>query len=211
MRTGRGFERLVNFTDAVVAIALTLLILPLVEVAGEISEEEEAVGQVLQEHLGEIVAFVVSFLVIWFLWMSHHQTLEYFRGYDEGLMWLHMLWLITLVTLPFSTQLLGTDSYSRGAAPLYVGTLLLSAIALTGISLHGRRKPELLHADRPEVQRWRARPVSYFTICVMAIALAVSIIFPDAGVWGLILLLLERPFDRVWAKIRGRPAPEPEV
>jgi uncharacterized membrane protein len=211
MRTGRGFERLVNFTDAVVAIALTLLILPLVEVAGEISEKEEPVGQVLHEHLGEIIAFVVSFLVIWFLWMSHHHTLEYFRAYDEGLMWLHMLWLLTLVSLPFSTQLLGTDSYSRGAAPLYISTLLISAIALTSIVIKGRRKPELLHADRPEVQRWRANPVSYFTIGVMVIALAVSIIFPDLGVWGLILLLLERPFERVWAKIRHRQAPEPDV
>jgi len=45
----------------------------------------------------------------------------------------------------------------------------------------------------------------------MVIALAVSIIFPDAGVWGLILLLLERPFNRVWAKIRHRPVPEPDV
>ena len=35
MRTGRGFERLVNFTDAVIAIAVTLLVLPLVEIPGE--------------------------------------------------------------------------------------------------------------------------------------------------------------------------------
>jgi uncharacterized membrane protein len=211
MRTGRGFERLVNFTDAVVAIALTLLILPLVEVAGEIAENEEPVGQVLQEHRNAILSFLISFLVIWFLWMSHHQTLEHFRAYDEGLMWLHMLWLLTLVTLPFSTQLLGTDSYSRGAAPLYISTLLVSAIALTAITIKGRRKPELLHIEKPEVQRWLARPVSFFTIGVMVIALAVSIIFPDYGVWGLILLLLERAYGRVWAKIRHRPAPEPDV
>lgn len=211
MRTGRGFERLVNFTDAVVAIALTLLVLPLVEVAGEIADKQEQVGHVLNEHRGEIIAFVVSFLVIWFLWMSHHQALEYFHAYNEPLMWVHMVWLLTVVSLPFSTQLLSTDSYSLGAAPLYVATLLVSAIALTCIDLVGRHWTELLHADNPEVQRWLASPVSYFTIGVMVIALAVSIIFPDAGVWGLILLLFERPFIRVWAKLRGRPAPEPDV
>lgn len=211
MRTGRGFERLVNFTDAVVAIALTLLILPLVEVAGEIADNEEPVGEVLALHRGDIISFFVSFLVIWFLWMSHHQILEHFRGYNEGLMWLSMVWLITIVTLPFSTQLLATDSYSRGAAPLYIGTLLISAAALAAINIVGRRKPELLHADRPEVQRWLASPVSFFTICVMTIALAISIVFPEQGVVGLILLLFERPFEKVWAKLRGRQAPEPDV
>jgi uncharacterized membrane protein len=212
MRTGRGFERLVNFTDAVVAIALTLLILPLVEVAGEIADQEEPVGDVLYHHRGDIYSFFISFLVIWFFWMSHHQILEHFRGYTEGLMWLHMVWLLTIVTLPFSTQLLATDSYSLGAAPLYISTLLVSAAALAAINILGRRKPEmLLHTDKPEVQQWLAHPVSFFTIGVMVIALAISLIFPEQGVWGLILLLLERPFDRVWAKVRHRPAPEPDV
>ena len=206
MQTGRGFERLVNFSDAVIAIALTLLVLPLVEIPGEVTEDETVAG-VLSDHAGEILSFLISFVVIWILWLAHHRTMEYFRAYDGTLLWLHGLWLFSMVTLPFMTQFLN-KSYERGAVPLYISALLLASIALTGVSLRGRRKTELLHMDRAETKRWLAYPHSYFTMVTLLVALIISIIFPGLGAWPLLLLFLETPVNAITDRMRRRSHPE---
>jgi uncharacterized membrane protein len=202
MRTGRGFERLVTFSDAVIAIAMTLLVLPLVEIPSELTPTE-SVGDVLSDHSNEIGAFLISFLVIWILWSGHHRTMEYFRGYDSVLTILHMLWLLTLVVLPFTTQFL-SKGHHQGEDPLYVGTLLLSAIGLLAIGLRGRHKRELLHTDRPEVEQWLSHPISYFTVAVLFIALVLCTLFPAVGAAPLLLLLLEHPTDVLVNRIHDR-------
>lgn len=203
MRTGRGFERLVNFSDAVIAIAMTLLVLPLVEIPGEL-EPGESMADVLSEHRGELGAFVLSFLVIWTFWDAHHRTMEYFRGYDHTLMRLHMVFLFTLVTLPFSTQLLSAENDDQ-AVSFYIGTLLVTSLVLVWISVHGRRKRELLQADRPEVEQWLAQPVSWYKPAVLLFALVVSLFWAAWGTWALLLLILDNPIERLIAKLRGRP------
>lgn len=205
MRTGRGFERLVNFTDAVIAIAVTLLVLPLVEIPQELAEGEH-LGEVFAGHRAEFGAFALSFLVIWVLWLAHHHTMEYFKAYDPTLMRLHMIWLFTIVTLPFSTQLLSTQDNGDGEVPLYVGTLFLSSLILLGIAWQGRRKHELLHADRAEVQEWLSRRPSFFAAAVLGVSFALSPFFPTPALFVLLLLLFESVADRITARLSGRPA-----
>jgi len=208
MRTGRGFERLVNFTDAVIAIAVTLLVLPLVEIPGEL-KPDDTMGEILDEHGGELGAFVLSFLVIWTFWAAHHHVMEYFRGYDYLLMRIHMVFLFTMISLPFSTQLL-TGEHFDWAVPFYIGTLLVSSLTLVAISARGRSKPELLHDDRAEVRRWLAQPLSLYRPVVLTLALVVSLFSPELGTYLLILLVFDNVVDRLIAKARGLPAPDPE-
>ena len=208
MRTARGFERLVNFSDAVIAIAITLLVLPLVEIPGELTPEDSFVD-ILSEYRGELGGFVLSFLVIWTFWDAHHQIMEHFRGYDHALMRLHMVFLFTLITLPFSTQLISKEADDR-AVPFYIATLLITSLTLVGIALRGKRKPELLQTDRAEVRQWMDRPASWYNVIVLVFALVVSLIRPDWGTWALLLLLFGQLIDRLIARVRGKPAPDPE-
>lgn len=206
MRTGRGFERLVNFSDAVIAIAATLLVLPLVEIPTE-ANAGDTIWQLLADNGDQLTAFVISFLVIWALWRAHHSMMEHFRGYDAAIVRLHMVWLFTIVVLPFTTQLMSGDAFSHSAMPLYIGTLLVSSITLLAMNVHGRAKPELLEQDHPEVQRWLAEPISYFVASVMVLALIVSLVAPQFGTYTLILLVFDGPFERVLRRLRrGRRA-----
>lgn len=203
MRTGRGFERLITFADAVVAIALTLLVLPLVEIAGQV-REGESVGRVISDHRDQVTAFVISFVVIWGLWTLHHRTMEYFDGYDAAIMRLTLLWLFTIVVLPFTTQLLNSEAYAHGAVTVYIGVLLVSSLCLLGMSLRGRRHRELLLADRPEVDEWINAPRSLTTVGILLVAFVLSIAVPSVGTWPLLALLFTDAIDRVVLRIQER-------
>jgi uncharacterized membrane protein len=201
--TGRGFERLVNFSDAVVAIAVTLLVLPLVELPRELTAGQD-VGDLWTEHVADFTAFFISFVVIWSLWLGHHGTMEYFRAYDHWLIRWHMLWLLTIVVLPFSTELISITANESGAVPLYIGTLLLSSVSLLGMALHGRRRTELLHAGSAEVAAWLGRSVSFYNTAVMVLAFGLSLVAPAVGLWSLLLLLLDNVVEGLVARMRRR-------
>jgi uncharacterized membrane protein len=203
VRTGRGFERLITFADAVVAIAMTLLVLPLVDIPGELADDA-GVGAAFTQHGAEIRGFVISFVVIWALWTAHHRTMEYFRGYDAVILRLTLVWLFTIVVLPFTTQLLTGTRNDSGATTLYVGVLLVSSLCLVGMSWWGRRHRELLLADGSEVDDWVNEPLSIITASILLVALVLTAIWPGVGAWPLLALLLDDPVERLWFRVRRR-------
>jgi uncharacterized membrane protein len=208
VRTRRGFERLITFADAVVAIALTLLVLPLVEITAQV-REGTSIGRVLSDHGDQITAFVISFVVIWGLWTLHHRTMEYFDGYDPAIMRLTLLWLFTIVVLPFTTQLLNSEAYGHGAVPVYIGVLLVSSLSLFGMSWWGRRHRELLLPDRAEVDDWVNAPRSLTTVGILLVAFVLSIAVPAIGTWPLLALLFTDSIDRAVHRLRRRAVRRP--
>jgi uncharacterized membrane protein len=203
VRTRHGFERLVTFADAVVAIALTLLVLPLTEIATDLDGQKN-VWEVLGDNGAAIGAFAISFAVIWVFWTAHHSTMEHFNGYDGVILRLTLIWLFTIVVLPFVTQLLAGEEYDLGAAPLYDGVLFVSSLSLAAMSWWGHRHPELLHPNSEEVRQWLAEPVSLVTPIILLIALVLSIFVPPIGSWPLLALVLDDRIEHLWLRLRGK-------
>jgi uncharacterized membrane protein len=202
VRTERGFDRIVNFSDATVAIAMTLLVLPLVEIGGD-SEAGVSVWELLHENGSAIFGFVLGFLVIWSMWVNHHRLMEYFADYDSRMMALHLIWLLTMVSIPFTTQLItNTNLYENGATALYVAVLLLSSVCLHLLGRHGRRHPVLLH-DGPEVKAWLAGPYTWTTPAVLAFVLVLVLVFPSVGAWPMLLLFVDGLIESRVAKRRA--------
>ncbi|MFT3662193.1 MAG: TMEM175 family protein [Gordonia sp. (in: high G+C Gram-positive bacteria)] len=189
-RTTEGLRRLIAFTDAIVAIALTLLVLPLTDLASD-APEETGLGAFLSDHLSILVSFVVSFTVIWALWRQHHRLIEYFRCYDGPLSRLHFVWLFTVVLMPFSTALIGSSSMAA-ANTLYIANLWVSVAALGLMQHHGLRRPALLEPGRPR-RELAAAGIDYAPIVLLTVALVITAIRPSVGQWPLLLLLLAIP------------------
>jgi uncharacterized membrane protein len=148
VHTERGLDRLVNFSDAVVAIAITLLVLPLVDLPGELATTP--FRTVMSEHSWSLIGFGVSFLVIARLWRVHHQIFERVRDYNRALVWLNFTWLFTIVLLPFPTALLGSNDLPDATRPIdtfYLATLTVSSAALAGMTLLIDRVAELRVSD----------------------------------------------------------------
>lgn len=199
LRTERGLDRFVTFVDAVVAIAITLLVLPLVDVATE-REPGQSVADLLGDHVGELAAFTLSFVVIARLWSVHHAVFERVGGYDRTLVRLSLLWLFTIVLLPFPTALLAGEDGGRTVFALYVGDLTASSIALTLIVVHVARTPAVQRAGSGEVGRVVPSAV---TTALFLVALVLGLLVPAIGFWGLLLQFATSPVVRLWGRLRG--------
>lgn len=101
-----GLERIVFMSDAVFAIALTLLVLEIKLPPGHPLSASEFAGAILGL-LPKFYSYVLSFLVLAVYWMAHHQTFSHIVRYNARLMWFNLFMLLFVAFLPFSSGLLG--------------------------------------------------------------------------------------------------------
>jgi uncharacterized membrane protein len=183
--THRGFDRLKNLSDGIVAIAVTLLILPLVDVATDIGHTD--VGVLLADNAGKLFAFALSFVVIARLWVQHHGLFRDLDGYTRSLVWANMLWLAAIIFLPFPTELVSSGpSGDPRVAGLYVGTIAVAGVANVVMHWLILRSPGMLFADaRGSV---RLIPSLVDTIA-MVVATLLAFFVPHASLWPLVLLI----------------------
>jgi uncharacterized membrane protein len=114
----RAAERLTFFSDAVVAIAMTLLAIDLPVPEGS----TVSVFWTSVEHdEGHYVTFRISFVVIAAAWRDHHQLFQYAKRTDARLLVLNTGWLLTIVLNPFATKLLITGGQSLDTHALRFG------------------------------------------------------------------------------------------
>ena len=100
-----GLERIAFFSDAVIAIAITLLALE-VRLPDQVSAASELTAW-LVTLIPRFVSFFISFFVIGMFWMSHHRMFEYLRTYDRVLIWINLIFLFLVAFTPFPTSVLG--------------------------------------------------------------------------------------------------------
>jgi uncharacterized membrane protein len=195
-RRTRTLQRVTAFTDAVVAIALTLLVLPLVNIADK-SRAGESLTELVSGNRGDLFAAAASFLVIEQFWRSHRRLYEGLVDYDEGLLAVNTAWLMAVLFLPFPTARLFTEGRLRtDSTVLYLGTMLvISLLALAQLWWVGRH-PRL--SGRPGGRLlgpalWPAVAQS----ATIAVASVAAVFSPAAG---LLLLLIALPVLRYGAR-----------
>lgn len=189
--TERGFDRLVNFSDAVVAIAITLLVLPLTDAA----RESDSLSALLDENQSTITAFLVSFVLVANYWLVHHRMFEYIDDYDATLAWLNMFWLLLVILLPFSTEVI-SDGFRGEAAIIYSGNLALLSLFLGLIGWHVTRTPAL-QAPGFDPSRMRLAKSLVLAAVFIAIGLAAQFMQSNAAYLFALLIPLKFVMDRL--------------
>ncbi len=100
-------DRIALFTDAVFAIAITLLILelklPRIEWSAHMTPQ---LIDAMWEMTGEFVGFLISFFVIGSFWIAHHSIFAFVTGFDRKLLMINLLFLLSIVVMPFTTALM---------------------------------------------------------------------------------------------------------
>ncbi|MET0860063.1 MAG: TMEM175 family protein [Microbacterium sp.] len=194
-------ERLKAFTDAVVAIAMTLLILPLLDSIQDAASRGLDSGSWLVGEGPQLFSFALSFVLIANFWINHHRLFDRVENVTIALLWLTVAWMLTIVWLPVATALLGQMTDDPVQKLLYIGSLLATSLVAVGTRVYLRRHPEL-HAIPTETQR--NGMVAAVTMSVLfALALVIAIALPAVGYWAMFLLLLTGPIDAVVARRLG--------
>ena len=109
-------ERLVFFSDAVIAIAITLLALDLPVPGGDTTA---AAWHDFGHNLDDYLSFLISFVVIANQWFAHHAIYRYVNRVHRRVAGVNMLWLLTVVITPFATRVLVGDTPFPMAFTLY--------------------------------------------------------------------------------------------
>ncbi len=126
-------ERLVFFSDAVFAIAITLLVIDLkVPSLHGLQATEQVFIDKLLGLTPVFLGFCVSFFIIGLYWFIHHRMFGFVTEYSAKLIWLNLLFLFSIVLMPFSTSV-----YSEYSAPEYIHLIVPYLIYVLNICLTG--------------------------------------------------------------------------
>ena len=120
--------RLVAFTDGVVAILITVLVLELRPPGGD------HFGDLLHEK-GKLLAYVLSFVFVAIYWVNHHHLFQVVHRIDGKVLWANILLLFCLSLTPVATAWLGDSGVKAGPAAAYALVLLACAVAYTLLTL----------------------------------------------------------------------------
>jgi uncharacterized membrane protein len=198
--------RMEAFSDGVIAIAITLLVLDLVV---------RPPGTPLQQFLGawpSYLAYVISFLTIGGAWIAHNALTDDLERADTLLLRINLLFLLLVAFLPFPTRLLAEGLYDditgeRVATVVYGITLLTIRLMFYAMDVYSRRaglrQPGAEDADLVEEQRkFRYVIGGYaFTIVISALLPIVAIVL-----YFLIAIALVVPFRAVAHAVARRNA-----
>jgi uncharacterized membrane protein len=167
-----GIERVALFSDAVFAIAITLLALEirLPEEAAHASDPQ--LLQILTSLWPKYLGYMISFLVIGLFWLGHHRKFRLITRYDSTLLILNLLMLMVVAIVPFPTALL-SENGGQLATILYAAFMLVLGLLYVANWLYasnGNRLTDLKPAERrTETLRALASPAIFALSILIAL------------------------------------------
>jgi uncharacterized membrane protein len=187
------FSRVVYFSDAVFAIAMTLLVAGIdVPVA-----RGESLGDRLLDEKGQIVAFFVSFAVIGYYWVAHHRLLSLTQRVDRTFIVTNLLYLALIAFLPFPTALMGADPDTAVAVALYACvSAFASGLETVLFSLLRRADALRVSLTAQQYRQWIV--ASCIPVVVFAVSIPIALVSPMVAMLSWIAIFpLERIADRM--------------
>ncbi len=129
-------ERIAFFSDAVFAIAITLLIIEIKipDIHGEVITDEILLHKLI-DTIPPLIGFFVSFFVISLYWLSHHRMFRYVHHYSPKLVWVNLIFLLSIIIMPFSTALYSEYFRPSLHVPIIVYALNISFTGLYSFRL----------------------------------------------------------------------------
>jgi uncharacterized membrane protein len=180
-------DRIVAFSDAVFAVVLTLLVLPIatgvhLPAGGSLSSEVWALRP-------RILAFAISFLVAGQFWIAHHRMFEHIRRSDTTMTWLNLVVLLTMTWLPFPSAVLGlrAGDDDHFAVVFFAVSLAATSLALTVLWWHALRAGLVDERDDAAVARSTARSLTTLGTFLAGIGLAFFGLVPALLAWLVLL------------------------
>lgn len=187
-------DRVLNFSDAIFAFAATLLVLK-IDLLGILPHQVEAgFFPILVNLWPTYLANIVSFLVISYYWLSHHAVFGLIKRFDAKIVWLNILFLISIAFLPFPVDLFGDYSRVPDVVLFYTGSLALVGYLLATLWWYAASHHRLI--DKTLSERHVKFYTAQFLVAPVIFTLSMPLVYIDpwvtkfswifviVGVWG---------------------------
>lgn len=192
-----GPDRIIAFSDAVVAIAITVLLLPLADLN---IPEGATLGDLFRANAEILGGLTLSWVIIALFWLAHHRVFDHIEYFDALTVRLNFLWLFAIALMPVPTNVLIESEPSRETAAFYIGWMLLISGILMLIGIHARRKPGMIKPEYTSTVGAReATYRSYLITAVFGICFVIALIAPQAALYFLLLQIAVDPLAARWA------------
>jgi uncharacterized membrane protein len=195
--------RMEALTDGIFAIAMTLLVL---ELKVPDLPRTAGTGELLQgigREAPAFFSFLVSFLYCGLLWILHHLAMHFIRHLQIALVWMNLLFLMSVSIMPFSCALLGHFLRNSAAQEIYFGNMFAAAVLLAAQWLVAKKK-KLINEDDPLKSQLMGQQIIFFPIALSAAMAAVRFISPQAGFYAMAIVLVAlRLWQRKWHQRRA--------
>lgn len=165
-------NRIINFTDAVFSIAMTLLVLEIAIPTTQTLNTQGIMG-VLSELIPNFIGLIVSFFVIALFWLSHVRDYKYIDEFDQSLIWTNLFLLLFVILLPFSTALLVKGINLSGPFEFYCFNISLLAFFNFLLKHKIFKQPQNQTNEIKIIGKWeKAKAISVLVIWIAAGLLA---------------------------------------
>jgi uncharacterized membrane protein len=193
-RTDLG--RIMAFTDGVMAVAITLLVLNL-EVPRVPGDE---LDEALVDLLPSLIAYLLSFALVGRFWIIHHRLFETLRGFDARVMTLNLTFLSLIVLVPFGTELFDRYTQEPAAAAVFGAIMGLAALVHWTTIVHALRHGFVHDEHRPATEPFGS-PIALGFAAVFLLSVPVAFLSTTAAalLWTA-TILLHYPLGRMGAR-----------
>lgn len=176
MTESREVDRLGAFTDGVLAIAITLLVLDL-RVPGDVAAMSDAdLGQALLAIWPKYMGYLISFLVIGNYWVIHNAKFRRLTSVTPAFVWLNIWFLLVVGLLPFTTSVL-SENGGTIATSVYAANVALASALLAWMGLYAEAH-DMVDVTIVE-SRWRHAARSLITTVVFLLSIVIAQFNPD--------------------------------
>jgi uncharacterized membrane protein len=186
----KALDRVVFFSDAVFAIAMTLLVVelrvPILAAGLGDRVRNERLAHALGDLEGALFSFALSFFVLGLLWMAHHRKFRLIRRYDDRLLWLNLAFLFCVAFLPFPTAVLGRYG-DLTATVFYAASMAVAGLLSALITLYAYSGHRLIASDVDprSITHWIWRSLVVPIVFLASIPVAFVSVAAAQALWAL--------------------------
>jgi len=182
-----GLERLLFFSDAVFAIAITLLALELRLPSLDGSLTNDQLLQALLAIWPKYFSYALSFFVIGAFWMGHHRKFRFILRYDTTLILLNIFLLMWIAFIPFPTAVIG-ENENRTAVIFYALVMAIAGLLNAALWVYASQHNRLIEPGFSSQQRRRETIRALVVPSVFLLSMGLAFINPMIAIYSWLLI-----------------------
>jgi len=191
-------DRIKTLTDGVFAIAMTLLALSL-----ELPQAQDPAGNffivdLLIKQYDLLYNYFLSFILLAFFWIDHHNQFHYYRETDNNHLWINLFLLMFVALVPFTTVVVG-DYPQYGAADIIFAVNIILISLLNFLNYWYAKRCGYLIASLPGVIDSRIRKRVFLVVGVCLLAAILAMVYPPFSSFTFLLI----PFLMIFPYFRS--------